>query len=65
MKLQTLSLTLLLVGMLGGCVNLAPDYARPAAPVESSWPATGGMAVKIAEESRSAAAIGWQDFFID
>lgn len=65
MKLHTLSLTLLLAGMLGGCVNLAPDYARPAAPVESSWPATGGKAVATTEHSRSTAAIGWQDFFVD
>ena len=65
MKLRTLSLTLLLAGMLGGCVNLAPDYARPAAPVESTWPATGGKAVETTDDGRSAAAIGWQDFFVD
>ena len=31
---------LLLVGalMLAGCVNLAPEYERPEAPVAQAWP---------------------------
>ncbi|RMQ31081.1 Outer membrane protein [Pseudomonas amygdali pv. mori] len=32
--------------LLTGCVNLAPDYQRPEAPVSSQWlPATAGQPV--------------------
>ncbi|WP_323614032.1 efflux transporter outer membrane subunit [Pseudomonas putida] len=42
---------------LSGCVNLAPDYQRPAAPVADQWPATSA--------SKTSADIGWQALFID
>ena len=48
MKLRTLGLTVLLAGVLGGCTTLAPDYARPAAPVAAAWPATDGKSVETA-----------------
>lgn len=51
---------LLLAFALGGCVNLAPDYQRPEAPVAAQWPA------EAARTSGSASAeIDWRSFFID
>jgi multidrug efflux system outer membrane protein len=43
---------------LAGCVNLAPDYQQPAAPIEGQWPlaSTGG---------EGSVASGWRSFFID
>ena len=60
MNLRTLSLTLLLAGLLGGCATLAPDYTRPAAPVDMRWPTT-----TTAADQPGAADIGWRDFFVD
>lgn len=64
MKLRTLSsrlsLILLLAGLLGGCATLAPDYARPAAPVDSTWPTT-----ITTSGPQGVADIGWRDFFVD
>ncbi|MDD2989506.1 MAG: hypothetical protein PHI64_11170 [Zoogloea sp.] len=40
MTLPTFSRSLLLAGLLGslgGCATLAPDYTRPTAPVEARW----------------------------
>ena len=56
-----LSLTALL---LGGCVSLDPAYQRPAAPVPQAWP-TGPAYPAAAAADRTAAQIGWQDFFAD
>ncbi|MBT9497887.1 MAG: AdeC/AdeK/OprM family multidrug efflux complex outer membrane factor [Zoogloea sp.] len=64
MKLRTLGITLLLAGVLGGCATLAPDYARPAAPVENSWPASGGK-VAATGTDESVATLGWRSFFVD
>ena len=47
---------------LTGCVNLAPDYERPAAPVAQSWPQ--GEAYKQSELKREALP-AWQDFIRD
>ena len=61
MKLRTLGLTVLLAGVLGGCTTLAPDYARPAAPVAAAWPATDGKSV----ETAAAATPDWRAYFVD
>ncbi|GAC1523013.1 MAG: efflux transporter outer membrane subunit [Collimonas sp.] len=47
--------------LLGGCVNLAPDYVRPAAPVPLAWSqgATQGAVQEAAD------AIDWRSFFMD
>jgi len=47
--------------LLGACVNLAPDYVQPAAPVPASLPQsqTRGAA------QDGAAAIAWRSFFMD
>ncbi|HUE92986.1 efflux transporter outer membrane subunit [Pseudomonas sp.] len=52
-------LTLLLPALLlAGCVNLAPDYQQPQAPIPQQWPAN-------AELGSASAQIGWQAFFLD
>lgn len=46
---------------LAGCMSLAPDYQRPAAPVAATFPG-----VEAANETHSAAVdIGWKEFFTD
>ncbi|CAN5140207.1 AdeC/AdeK/OprM family multidrug efflux complex outer membrane factor [soil metagenome] len=53
---------------ISGCINLAPDYQRPAAPVQSSWPTGPSSAPADAgttSASLGAADIGWRDFFGD
>lgn len=64
MKLRTLGITLLLAGVLGGCATLAPDYARPAAPVDNTWPASDGK-VAASGTNESVATPGWRTFFVD
>ncbi|MGJ7550891.1 efflux transporter outer membrane subunit [Pseudomonas alloputida] len=49
---------LLLALALTGCVNLAPDYQRPAAPVAEQWPTT-------TSNSATSADISWQSLFVD
>ncbi|MBK4994594.1 efflux transporter outer membrane subunit [Pseudomonas sp. S37] len=52
-----LSPLLMLALALGGCVNLAPDYQRPAAPVAEQWPPSTA--------SGTRAEISWQSLFVD
>ena len=47
---------------LTGCVNLAPDYERPASPVAEAWPQ--GEAYQQSELKREALP-EWQSFFRD
>ncbi|MDQ8023249.1 MAG: AdeC/AdeK/OprM family multidrug efflux complex outer membrane factor [Moraxellaceae bacterium] len=50
--------------LLSGCISLAPDYKRPAAPTAEAWPQ--GTAYKpTAEAAKAANEIGWRDFFAD
>ncbi|MBB1604255.1 efflux transporter outer membrane subunit [Variovorax sp. UMC13] len=47
--------------LLAGCVNLAPQYTQPAAPVPAAWTSAAG-----ADTAAPAARdIGWRDFFVD
>ncbi|MBV8605218.1 MAG: efflux transporter outer membrane subunit [Pelomonas sp.] len=39
---------------LGGCINLAPEHQRPAAPVAASWPAPAAADAK---------ALDWEQFY--
>ncbi|KPW80385.1 Outer membrane protein [Pseudomonas cannabina] len=56
-------LSLAVIALLAGCVNLAPDYQRPEAPVPEQWlPAT---APEPAASAGMPTDIEWQDFFID
>ncbi|EPN39965.1 TolC family protein, partial [Pseudomonas syringae] len=55
--------SLALMALLGGCVNLAPDYQRPEAPVSEQW-----LPAAAANPSASASVptdIEWQNFFTD
>jgi multidrug efflux system outer membrane protein len=46
--------------LLGGCINLAPEYQRPDAPVAEQWLPTGQTPA-----GDAAADIQWQQFFTD
>ena len=48
--------------LLSGCVNLAPDYERPAAPVPAAWPQD--EATQSAQLLTDGLAL-WGDFFTD
>ncbi|MGJ7567754.1 efflux transporter outer membrane subunit [Variovorax sp. GB1R11] len=55
---------LAVAALLAGCVNLAPVYSRPEAPVASAWP------VSTASANAKAGTVatpltGWQDFITD
>jgi len=54
MRLYPLALALALTG----CVNLAPDYQRPDAPVAEQWPTANSP-------SATSADITWQALFVD
>jgi len=46
---------------ISGCVNLAPKYDRPAAPVSDSWPST-----QLEElDTKSVNELGWKEFYGD
>lgn len=49
--------------VLSAC-TLAPRHVRPEAPVAETWPAQTG-AGNAGEDARSAADIGWREFFAD
>ncbi|WP_085677631.1 MULTISPECIES: efflux transporter outer membrane subunit [unclassified Pseudomonas] len=49
----------LLALALSGCVNLAPDYQRPAAPVAEQWPGTA------TDSGAARADVSWQALFVD
>lgn len=48
-----------------GCVSLAPDYQRPAAPVSENWPAGTAYAPPAADTPLAAADLDWRAFFTD
>lgn len=55
-----ISIVGLVFGSMTACATLAPDYARPAAPVPAAWP---GDAVKPAQ--KPVAEIPWREFFVN
>ncbi|KAF3996397.1 efflux transporter outer membrane subunit [Glaciimonas immobilis] len=59
-------LPIVLALSLGACVNLAPDYAQPVAPVSPVW----SHAVLVDDGQKSAlqdmaSSVEWQQFFLD
>ena len=48
--------------LLCACVNLAPAYTRPEAPVAAAWPAASAVAPA---GSHEAADLGWRDVVVD
>jgi multidrug efflux system outer membrane protein len=62
---QTLT-PLALAIALAGCMNLAPKYERPQAPVAPGFPTVGGsVASGNPVASEAPANIAWQRFFVD
>ncbi len=51
------------IALLGGCMNLAPPYQRPAAPVAANFPGVDPAATAAA--APATADIEWQRFFVD
>ena len=47
---------------LSGCVNLAPDFERPAAPIANQWP---DAATGVVGEGKPLASVDWHDYFTD
>ena len=52
---------------LAGCMSLAPDYERPAAPVASAFPAVPQAATASTSPviTQAPATVAWQQFFAD
>jgi NodT family efflux transporter outer membrane factor (OMF) lipoprotein len=64
--MKTVLLPLALALSVAGCVNLAPKYERPAAPVAASFPTVGGTnASGNPAAPQAPASIVWQQFFDD
>jgi multidrug efflux system outer membrane protein len=64
-RLSTL-LPLTMALVLAGCVNLAPKYERPAAPVAGAFPTVeGSVNSGNAVAAEAPASIAWQRFFVD
>jgi NodT family efflux transporter outer membrane factor (OMF) lipoprotein len=64
-RLSTL-LPLTMALVLAGCVNLAPKYERPAAPVAAGFPTVAGTVASGNPVANEAPAnIAWQRFFAD
>ncbi|WP_214512812.1 efflux transporter outer membrane subunit [Pseudomonas brassicacearum] len=51
---------LAILTLLGGCMNLAPQYERPEAPVSEQW-----LPVASTPKGQVSADIEWQNFFTD
>ncbi|GAB3438199.1 efflux transporter outer membrane subunit [Massilia solisilvae] len=65
-KIKLFATPLALAMALAGCVNLAPKYERPAAPVAGSFPTVGGTnASGNPVAAQAPATIAWQQFFTD
>jgi NodT family efflux transporter outer membrane factor (OMF) lipoprotein len=66
-KLKLIATPLALALALAGCVNLAPKYERPAAPVAGSFPTVGGTNASGGNPVATQAPvnIAWQQFFTD
>ena len=62
-----LTLTLALTLLLSGCVNLAPTYQQPAAPVAGNWSqsSAGQESSQNGQNVVAADSINWRNFFRD
>ena len=58
---HSFALLALPLALLGGCMNLAPNYQQPAAPVPTAW--TSSTPANVA--STAPLNTGWRDFFTD
>jgi multidrug efflux system outer membrane protein len=66
-KIKRIATPLALALALAGCVNLAPKYERPAAPVAGNFPTVGGTNASGGNPVAATPAvnIAWQQFFTD
>jgi NodT family efflux transporter outer membrane factor (OMF) lipoprotein len=66
-KLKLVATPLVLALALSGCINLAPKYERPAAPVAGSFPTVGGTNASGGNPVATTPAvnIAWRQFFAD
>lgn len=58
-------LTLLAAAALAGCMNLAPTYERPAAPVAAGWPQGEAYGEPAAAGGVAASELAWREVFVD
>lgn len=58
-------LTLLATAALAGCMNLAPTYERPAAPVAAGWPQGEAYGEAAAAGGVAASDLAWREVFVD
>jgi multidrug efflux system outer membrane protein len=63
MAFPSFTLLLLPAALLTGCMNLAPSYQQPAAPVAAAWTST--LPAGTATATASPLNTGWRDFFTD
>lgn len=54
------AVAVVLASVLAGCVNLAPTYSRPAAPIPAAWPPGAGV-----NGAAQAASVDWTTFIND
>jgi NodT family efflux transporter outer membrane factor (OMF) lipoprotein len=65
-QIKQLITPLTLAMLLAGCVNLAPKYERPAAPVAGSFPTVAGTnASGNPVAAQTPVNIAWRQFFVD
>jgi multidrug efflux system outer membrane protein len=60
--MRTLACALAVAALLGGCIDLAPTYRRPANPAPARFPRGPAYAPP---PTADLAPVGWQDFFAD
>lgn len=58
-------LTLLATAALAGCMNLAPTYERPAAPVAPAWPQGEAYGEPGTGGGVAASELSWREVFVD
>lgn len=51
--------------LLSGCINLAPSYTQPTAPVAPAWQQRSDAVAPAAAGAPTALQTGWRDFFVD
>lgn len=51
--------------LIGGCVNLAPEYQRPKPAIPAHWPGVSEQATTKPVVADHVAQLGWRDFFLN
>ena len=58
-------LVLVGIAILSTSCTLAPDYARPAAPIPTAWPTGTAYEVGVSTNAPQAVDVKWRDYFTD